>query len=361
MASASEERWQANRSTVLERNKYMFNNPVMSDIKFAFPDKQTISAHKYVLANSSPVFFAMFYGDLAEKREAIDITDCDPDIFLQFLRFIYCDDANFRDVACAIQVLYLADKYDVPSLARECVKFLDRVIVPLEALDIIHRAHAFYLKEHGLEKSCWEVIDYNAQEIVAEDPFLELTREFLLIFLERSSLRIDEATLFEAVDRWAARKCEEAGMTVDGANKRCVLGEDLLKLVRFSLMSPEQFSNVVLPKEILSTAEVIDVFKQLTSVPIPGGLKFSILPRMVNDAPLLPHSMGCSIPNSQNKVILKSGVLTFTVRKTIMLCGVKIITDRPCCRVNLSVALRAWAKRSDKLKTDLLLIRVPSS
>ena len=45
---------------------HMFNNPVMSDIKFVFPDhdKQSIPAHKYVLATSSPVFFAMFYGEL---------------------------------------------------------------------------------------------------------------------------------------------------------------------------------------------------------------------------------------------------------------------------------------------------------
>ena len=38
MASAEvEERWQAKRSTVSKRNKYMLNNPLMSDVKFAFP------------------------------------------------------------------------------------------------------------------------------------------------------------------------------------------------------------------------------------------------------------------------------------------------------------------------------------
>ena len=146
-ASISEdtsERWQATRSTVLERNQHMFNNPVMSDIKFAFPNKQTIPAHKYVLAISSPVFFAMFYGDLAEKRETVDITDCDPEVFLQFLRYLYYDDTNFGDVDRAIQVRYLADKYDVPSHKEECVDFVDRIMEPLEALDVIQ--HAFLLK-----------------------------------------------------------------------------------------------------------------------------------------------------------------------------------------------------------------------
>ena len=281
MASASEERWQADRSTVLERNKHMFNNPLMSDIKFAFPNKQTVPAHKYVLAISSPVFFAMFYGDLAEKRETIDITDCDTDVFLQFLRYLYYDDTNFQDVDNAIQVRYLAEKYDIPSLAGECVNYADQIMEPLEAVDVIQ--HAFHLKDQDLEEAAWVVIDYNAQEIVSDDSFLELKHEFLLRFLERSSLRIDrEVTLFEAVDRWAAKRCEETNMTVNGTNKRSVLGEDLLRLVRFSLMSPEEFSDVVMNKEVLLQAEIIDVFKQFTSVPVPGGLKFSILPRIVS-------------------------------------------------------------------------------
>ena len=62
------EKWQAMRGTVAQRNKYMFNNPLLSDIKFAFPNTgKIIPAHKYVLAISSSVFFAMFYGDLAGR------------------------------------------------------------------------------------------------------------------------------------------------------------------------------------------------------------------------------------------------------------------------------------------------------
>ena len=325
------ERWQANRSTVLERNKYMFNNPVMSDIKFAFPNKQTIPAHKYVLAISSPVFFAMFYGDLAEKSETVDITDCDPEVFLQFLRYLYYDDANFRDVNSAIQVWCTADKYDVPSLAKECVKFIDAFMDPLNAFDIIPYARRF--DRQDLEKVCWEVIDCNVQEIVADDSFLEVKHEVLLSFVERSSLPIDELTLFKAVDRWAARRCKEANKTANGANKRSVLGGDLLKHIRFSLMSPQQFSDVVLPTEVLLQTEVIDVFKHFTSVSVPGGIKFSILPRQESVLSFYFCSMGYIYSDEPKKMsdsisqMRKSGMLTFMVRKTITLHGVKILTD----------------------------------
>ena len=370
MASACEERWQTSKSTVLERNKYMFNNPVISDIKFAFPnhDKRVIPAHKYVLAISSPVFFAMFYGGLPETRETIEIVDCDPDIFLQFLRFLYCDDASFQGANNAIQLWYLADKYDVPLLATMCVNFVDGSMEPLNAFDII--PHARHFNHEELEKCCWEVIDYNAKDIFAHDSFLELKHDFLLQFVKRSSLRIAEVMLFEAVDRWAAKRCEEANMAVDGANKRSVLGEDLLKNVRFPLMSPYEFSDVVMPTEILSTTELVDFVKHFTSaVPIPGGLKFSVLPRASRGGALVKftsfwhmggvwtsRSPSPRVEGVQNK--RKSGVLTFTVSKHIMLCGIRIITNSPArggpsCIVKVSVArrgvtIRPLAQKKDK-------------
>lgn len=329
MASASEEKWQISRDTLLERNKYMFNNSLMSDIKFAFPNEQIIPAHKYVLAISSPVFFAMFYGGLAEQGDTIDITDCHPNIFLQLLRYLYCDNTNFRDVNNAIEVWHLADKYDLPWLAKECLNFVEAAMDSLNAFQVISFARRF--NHEGLENVCWEIIDYNAQEIVVHESFLHLHHEYLLPFLQRSSLRVKETSLFKAVDIWAAKRCEESNMTVDGANKRSVLGEDLLKLIRFPLMSPKEFSEVVMPTEILLTTEVIDVFKGFTSVPVPGGLKFPSLPRakLKRYASFSSLALGKSSrlnkPPANIATMQKSGVMTFLVRKAIELCGVKII------------------------------------
>ena len=93
----------------MERNEYMWNKSLMSDVKFGFPNtsdtstyKTVIPAHKYVLAVGSPIFYAMFYGSMKEERDIIEITDSDPDSFLYFLRFLYCDEANFVEVVSAI-------------------------------------------------------------------------------------------------------------------------------------------------------------------------------------------------------------------------------------------------------------------
>ena len=199
----------------------------------------------------------MFYGELRETKETIEIRESDPDIFLQFLRFLYCDEVTYQDENNAIQLWYLADKYDVPSLVTKCLDFLDGAIKPLNAFDII--PHARKLNTEKLEESCWEVIDYNAQDIIDDNSFSELSHELLLEFVKRSSLRIDELSLFKAVDRWATKRCADETKAVNGASKRSLLGEDLVEHIRFQAMSPQEFSNVVVTSDLLSKDEIIDV------------------------------------------------------------------------------------------------------
>ena len=62
----------------------MFNNDRFSDVKFVVrrmdgesESKYVIPAHKFVLSISSPVFEAMFYGELAETKDSIDLRDCE--------------------------------------------------------------------------------------------------------------------------------------------------------------------------------------------------------------------------------------------------------------------------------------------
>lgn len=49
---------------------------------------QTIPAHKYVLATGSSVFYAMFYGGLAENKQDIEVPDVEPAAFLALLRWV---------------------------------------------------------------------------------------------------------------------------------------------------------------------------------------------------------------------------------------------------------------------------------
>ena len=58
----------------LTATRSLFNNPRLSDVRFLV-DGQTVYGHKQSLALGSPVFESMFFGDLKEKREVIEIED----------------------------------------------------------------------------------------------------------------------------------------------------------------------------------------------------------------------------------------------------------------------------------------------
>ena len=70
-----EENWQSN---------FIFNTELLSDVKFNVPasageseSKKVIPGHKFVLAIASPVFYAMFYGQMAETKDSIELLDCE--------------------------------------------------------------------------------------------------------------------------------------------------------------------------------------------------------------------------------------------------------------------------------------------
>lgn len=84
--------WQASKPTVRERNAAMFNNDLMADVRFLVGSMgctQVIPAHKYVLATGSSVFYAMFYGGLAECKEEIEVPDVEPSAFLTLLKYVH--------------------------------------------------------------------------------------------------------------------------------------------------------------------------------------------------------------------------------------------------------------------------------
>ena len=72
--------------------------------------------------------------------------------------------------------------------------------------------------------------------------------------------------LFIAIDRWATKQCERQGITPEGEAKRRILGEDIVKAIRFPLMSHKEFSSVVFDSYILTIQEVGVMMKHYNGV-----------------------------------------------------------------------------------------------
>ena len=272
--SVAQENWQTTRPAVRERSKFIFNNDLFSDVKFVVGKKDSesrrgkrrklvIPAHKLVLAIGSPVFEAMFYGKLAETTDSIELPDCDNESLLELFRFMYSDEVNLKG-SNVMGVLYLAKKYMVPSLADKCMEFLEDNADPTNVFSMLSTAHKYEGKK--LVDRCWEVIDKQTEKVVKSDEFATIERSLLETIVKREGLTIDEIELFKAVDLWATKECERRCVVVDGASKRRVLGETLVKALRFPLMEQKDFASVVLDSKILTPDEIVTIVKCLNSV-----------------------------------------------------------------------------------------------
>ena len=276
--AAVEENWQMKLSTIKERTTVIFNNELLSDVKFMVPvseaeseTRKTIPAHKLVLAISSPVFYAMFYGQLAEAKDCIELPDCEYDSLLEFLRYLYSDEANLTG-SNVMHVLYLANKYMVPSLAEKCSEYLRKNLSTANVFSILPHAQKF--EDKDLEDRCWEVIEVNTEEAVTSDDFVTLERSLIESVVKRERLTIKEVDLFKAVDRWATKESERQGITADGESKRRIIGEDTVKAIRFPLMSQKEFVSVVLDCRILNFGEMSELMKYYNDVELTSPLPF---------------------------------------------------------------------------------------
>jgi len=268
--SLSEINWRTARPTIRERIKFMCNNDLFSDVKFvvrkvigASEDMQVIPAHKLVLSISSPVFEAMFYGELAEKRDAIELPDCDYESLLELFRFLYSDEVDLNG-SNVMGVFYLAKKYMVPSLADKCTKYLRDNLDSSNVFNILPLAEKY--EEKTLVDQCWKVIDEQSEEAVKSEGFATIERSLLEEVVKRDSLNIHEVNLFKAVDFWATKKCEKQGLAANGTLKRKILGEQIVKEIRFPTMKQEDFALVALESKILIAEEIVSVIKRINSV-----------------------------------------------------------------------------------------------
>jgi len=330
--AAAEENWQTVRSSVKERVTFVFNKETLSDVKFVVSVsigesesiKKVISAHKFVLAISSPVFSAMFYGQMAETTDIIELPDCDHESLLELFRFMYTDEANLSE-SNVMQVSYLAKKYMVPSLAGKCTKYMRQSLDASNVLFIL--AHAQEFEDKHLEDICWEVIENQTEEVLSSDEFVTVERAVVESVVKRERLDVTEVELFKAVNRWTAKESERQGTTFGDANRR-VLGEEIVKAIRFPLMTEREFTSVVPDSDILTTTEIIDVVKHYNGVLV-TPLQFSSTQR-VKPGTIIYHchrfkDLPIQAPTALSwwyKAPHKDRIC-FTVNKPIVLLGIQ--------------------------------------
>ena len=303
----------------------MLNNDRLSDVKFVAANsngesesKQVIPAHKFILAIGSPVFEAMFYGELLESRDTIELPDCDYESLLELFRYMYSDEVNLSG-SNVLVVLYLAKKYMVPSLADKCSEYLQENLDPSNVFTILP-----FAQQHDnkiLVDRCWKEIDEGTDEAVNADGFEKIERSLLEAVVSRDALTIKEVALFQAADRWATKQCEKQGLVADGQLKRRILGEEIIKSIRFPIMTAKEFADVVLDTNILHPNEITFLFKFFNSS-VSSPLMFSKSPRQSRaNRSICRCGRFQSLEDKGWDYFGKKDFLSFTVDRNITLHG----------------------------------------
>ena len=325
MASKYHDDWQSSKKTVLQRNAYMFDSELMSDVSFTCGKSRRIfHAHKYVLATSSAVFFAMFYGEIPPKEFPVRIEDAEEESFKEFLRFLYTDDCKIT-AENAMGVLYLAKKYLISSLAEKCREFLEGSIKPENVFAVLEQAIQFDEKE--LEEKSWDIVSKKTQECLNSEAFCDIGLHTLNALLNKERLAVTEVELFKAVLKWTDSECARQGINIgeDKTARRRILGDSVHEIC-FLEMSQENILKDVSPTGILTDTEIVCILQKVSGLDVPG-LEWKER-RERQPSPLLSFNR---FENAGYFLRFRKSVgfdaLTFTVNKAVLFHGVRLFGD----------------------------------
>ena len=337
--------WQSTKNTVLERSRHMFNNPFMSDITFACEgsDKKFF-AHKYVLGTSSAVFYAMFYGKLAENNSVVHLSDTNDESLEEFLRFLYTDECDLT-ADNAMFVLYLAKKYIVPALAQKCIGFVEINLEVENVVTILQQAIQF--DEKTLESKCWDLIDLKTSKVIASDAFVDINQATLEKLLKRESLRINEVDLFNAVLKWSEAECLRRGIATNVNNKRAVMGNAIYQF-RFASMTLQEFGQNVSQLGILTLKENVLFFEKFSGIERTSEV-WNLSERRAGGSNLLRCCRFISHDNykiSSKHVMFSEHTLCVSFSKPVNFHGVRLLGDEGAeYVVNLEVISQSVRKK----------------
>ncbi|XP_055349991.1 BTB/POZ domain-containing protein 6-like [Paramacrobiotus metropolitanus] len=264
---------------IANRLQGSLNTGELSDIKFVVGrdhgETRTFPALKCILSLSSDVFYTMFHGSMPERRETIDIPEVLPEAFEILLTYLYTDKADLT-VENVWPVLYCADKYDLPLLLEQCNQFLLKHIRAENCLTLLEGGAKWHPDD--IVQLCFHVAEACSDVVFTSKEFASISRDTLQKLLESGTLRVDEHTVYKAVESWCVEACKRANQEASAANRRAAPGEALF-LIRFPLLIPTQLADGPAKSGLLSEREQLDLYTYKLATQKSVNLPFSTEPR----------------------------------------------------------------------------------
>ena len=250
--TAAEEKLPASNSHLISRTSNLLQNKSFTDVTFivgpASHSKKYVG-HRVLLAMTSPVFEAMFYGDLSagdKGNKVIRIPDLAPIGFENLLRYAYTDSLNLNSVEDAMLTAYAAKKYLLPHLLKECTAFVEKHVSAtsacsvLEFASLLHSSNLLFQALQSLDRNTYQVLGHKSLNGVQSSTLALLSsRRYLNIY--------SEASLISACISWAGSEARRRGLdSSDFSVLRFLLEEaGVFRHLRFLALTPEELSRVI--------------------------------------------------------------------------------------------------------------------
>jgi hypothetical protein len=232
---------------------------------------QLVPVHKVILAAGSPYFYQLFTQkqDLVDKSSGLiklDFAHLMAEAFLKVLEYLYTGVARLKqdDV---LEVLALAEQFEIPTLKEMCSQYIQESVDVENSCMLLELAREYNSK--SLETFCLLFIDKNIQRVLTTKGFEDLSEATLLQVISRDELETaveEEIDIFLAVYRWTKNRYSSystvKNATPDQINREMQqIAKDVITHVRFPLMTSDQMSSIVEPKNFVSNDLTFEVYK----------------------------------------------------------------------------------------------------
>jgi len=96
--------------------------------------KGEIKAHTFILAASSPVFKAMFFGPMKEGLDVIEVKETSFEAFKKLIEYIYHVDIECKDISIVelYDIVNLAERYDMSKLKEELMIQMKNISISMD-------------------------------------------------------------------------------------------------------------------------------------------------------------------------------------------------------------------------------------
>lgn len=228
----------------------LFQDSDSKDCEFVFADGTSLRAHKTVLAMSSKVFYAMFYGPMRQNG-SIEITDIDPSIFEMLLKMMYYQkiDELINETSETLSHLYAAlQKYAFDA----GLDFIRPYLVCREQDLFLFYELAEMFSDSELEELCRDQLYYPYPSVNSQY-FLSAKPETLIKIFTAESLNCE---IYDAIQ---ALECYIEANSYKNIDIREKIS-DLIDLIDFDNVEDKA---VILNTNLLTDQQKLILFRNL--------------------------------------------------------------------------------------------------